>query len=53
MAEWEADLASIKQVTECIEQELGLSRPLLPEDLALQGNQPAIVSCVQQEVGNE
>ena len=53
VAEWEADLAQINQLTECIRQELGLGRPLLPEDLALQANQPAIISCVKREVGNE
>ena len=53
VAEWEADLAPINRLAECIRQELGLGRPLLPEDLALQANQPAIVSCVKREVGNE
>ena len=53
VAEWEADLAPINLLAECIQQELGLGRPLLPEDLALQANQPAIVSCVKREVGNE
>ena len=53
VAEWEADLAPIDLLAECIRQELGLGRPLLPEDLALQANQPAIVSCVKREVGNE
>ena len=53
VAEWEADLAAINRVADCVERELGLRRPLLPEDFALQANQPAIVSCVKREVGNE
>ena len=47
VAEWEADLAPINRLAECIRQELGLGRPLLPEGLALQANQPVIVSCVK------
>ena len=48
VAEWEADLVPISRVAQCVQQELGLGRPLLPEDLALQANQPAIVSCVKR-----
>ena len=53
VAEWETDLALIAQVTACVEQELGLERPLQPEDFQLQAHQPAIVACVAKEVGNE
>ena len=53
VAEWETDLAAINRVADCVERELGLQRPLLPEDFALQANQPAILSCVKREVGNE
>ena len=53
VAEWETDLALIAQVAECVEQELGLERPLQPEDFQLQAHQPAIVACVAKEVGNE
>ena len=53
VAEWESDLTPIKSVSECVEQALGLNRPLLPEDLQLQANQPAIVTCLKAEVGNE
>lgn len=53
VAEWEGDLASTKRVTECVEQALGLKRPLLPEDLQLQANQPAIVTCLKAEVGDD
>lgn len=53
VAEWETDLALIAQVAECVEGELGLERPLLPEDFQLQAHQPAIVACIAREVGNE
>jgi len=53
VAEWETDLALIAQVADCVEQELGLERPLQPEDFQLQAHQPAIVACVAKEVGNE
>ena len=53
VAEWETDLALIAQVAACVEQELGLERPLQPEDFQLQAHQPAIVACVAKEVGNE
>ena len=53
VAEWESDLALIAQVAACVEQELGLERPLQPEDFQLQAHQPAIVACVAKEVGNE
>ena len=53
VTEWETDLAPIGRVSECVESALGLDRPLWPEDFELQANQPAIVSCVQAEVGNE
>ena len=53
VAEWEGDLASTKRVSECVEQALGLKRPLLPEDLQLQANQPAIVTCLKAEVGDD
>ena len=53
VAEWETDLALIAQVAECVERELGLERPLQPEDFQLQAHQPAIVACVAKEVGNE
>ena len=53
VAEWETDLAAINRVADCVERELGLRRPLLPEDFALQAHQPAIVSCIKREVGNE
>ena len=53
VAEWETDLALIAQVAVCVEQELGLERPLQPEDFQLQAHQPAIVACVAKEVGNE
>ena len=53
VAEWEKDLGPTKRVLECVEQALGLNRPLLPEDLQLQANQPAIVACLKAEVGNE
>ena len=52
VAEWETDLAAINRIADCVERELGLERPLLPEDFALQANQPAIVSCIEREVGN-
>ena len=53
VAEWETDLALIAQVAACVERELGLERPLQPEDFQLQAHQPAIVACVAKEVGNE
>lgn len=53
VAEWETNLALIAQVAACVEQELGLERPLQPEDFQLQAHQPAIVACVAKEVGNE
>ena len=53
VAEWETDLALIGRVSECVERALGLHRPLRPEDFELQANQPAIVSCIKAEVGNE
>lgn len=53
VAEWETDLALIAQVADCVERELGLERPLQPEDFQLQAHQPAIVACVAKEVGNE
>ena len=53
VTEWETDLAPINRVSECVERALGLERPLRPEDFELQANQPAIVSCVKAEVGNE
>ena len=53
VAEWETDLALIAQVAECVEGELGLERPLRPEDFQLQAHQPAIVACIAKEVGNE
>ena len=53
VTEWETDLAPIDRVSECVEHALGLDRPLRPEDFELQANQPAIVSCVKAEVGNE
>lgn len=53
VAEWETDLALIAQVAVCVEQELGLERPLQPEDFQLQAHQPAIVACIAKEVGNE
>ena len=53
VGEWEKDLTPIKQVSECVEQELGINRPLRPEDLQLQGNQPAIVACLKVVVGHE
>ena len=53
VTEWETDLAPIGRVSECVERTLGLDRPLRPEDFELQANQPAIVSCVKAEVGNE
>ena len=53
VAEWETDLSLIAQVAECVEQALGLERPLQAEDFQLQANQPAIVACVAEEVGNE
>ena len=53
VTEWETDLAPIGRVSECVERALGLERPLRPEDFELQANQPAIVSCVKAEVGNE
>lgn len=53
VAEWESDLALIAQVAECVERELGLERPLQPEDFQLQAHQPAIVACIAREVGNE
>ena len=53
VAEWETDLALIAQVAECVERELGLERPLRPEDFQLQAHQPAIVACIAREVGNE
>ena len=53
VAEWETDLALIAQVAECVERELRLERPLRPEDFQLQAHQPAIVTCIAREVGNE
>ena len=53
VAEWENDLMPIKLVSECVEQELGMNRALLPEDLQLQDNQPAIVACLKVVVGHE
>ena len=53
VAEWETDLSLIAQVAECVEQALGLERPLQAEDFQLQANQPAIVACVAEEVGSE
>ena len=53
VTEWETDLAPIGRLSECVERALGLDRPLRPEDFQLQANQPAIVSCVRAEVGNE
>lgn len=53
VSEWESDLALIAQVAECVERELGLERPLLPEDFQLQAHQPAIVACIAREVGSE
>lgn len=53
VAEWETDLSLIAQVAECVEQSLGLERPLRPEDFQPQANQDAIVACIAQEVGNE
>ena len=53
VAEWETDLAPIRRVAECVERALELDRPLRPEDFQLQANQPAILSCVKAEVGNE
>ena len=53
VAEWETDLALIAQVAECVERELGLERPLRPEDFQLQAHQPAIVACIAREVGSE
>lgn len=53
VAEWETDLSLIAQVAECVEQALGLERPLRPEDFQPQANQDAIVACIAQEVGNE
>ena len=53
VTEWETDLAPIGKVSECVERALGLDRPLRAEDFELQANQPAIVSCVKAEVGNE
>ena len=53
VAEWETDLAPISRVAECVEQALGLERPLQAEDFQLQANQPAIVACIAKEVGSE
>lgn len=53
VAEWETDLSLIAQVAECVEQALGLERPLRPEDFQPQANQDAIVACIAKEVGNE
>ena len=53
VAEWETDLAPISRVAECVEQALGLERPLQAEDFQLQANQEAIVACIAQEVGSE
>ena len=53
VSEWETDLAHIGRLSKCVERELGLERPLRPEDLQLKSNQPAIVSCIKVEVGNE
>ena len=53
VAEWETDLAPISRVAECVEQALGLERPLQAEDFQLQANQDAIVACIAKEVGSE
>ena len=53
VTEWENDLTPIRRLSECVEQALGLDRPLLPEDLQLQANQPAIVNCLRAEVADE
>lgn len=53
VAEWETDLSLIAQVADCVEQALGLERPLRPEDFQPQANQDAIVACIAKEVGNE
>lgn len=53
VAEWETDLAPISRVAGCVEQSLGLERPLQAEDFQLQANQPAIVACIAKEVGSE
>lgn len=53
VAEWETDLSLIAQVAQCVEQALGLERPLRPGDFQPQANQDAIVACIAKEVGNE
>ena len=53
VGEWEADLAPISRLEYCVRQKLKLARPLLPEDLELQANQPAILSCIEPEVSSE
>ncbi len=53
VAEWETDLAPISRVADCVEQALGLERPLQAEDFQLQANQPSIVACIAKEVGSE
>ena len=53
VAEWETDLSLIAQVAQCVEQALGLERPLRPDDFQPQANQDAIVACIAQEIGNE
>lgn len=53
VSEWETDLSLIAQVAQCVEQALGLERPLRPDDFQPQANQDAIVACIAQEVGNE